>query len=266
MQNLKVSIVQTQQFWEDKEKNLKHFEKLLEEQLLEETDVIVFPEMFHTGFSMNVTSLAETIENSDGISWLQQIALSRDALCLASLIIEENNQYFNRMVAVHPDGKVLHYDKIHLFSLAHEDQYYSPGKKRTIVHFKDWKILLQICYDLRFPENARNSIIPSGEFEFDVIIYVANWPERRIVHWDKLLAARAIENQCYVVALNRVGTDNNRLTYNGSSQIITAMGTYEIEPMLELEQVRTTQLSMSSLAEVRTNLAFLKDRQRYLTF
>jgi len=261
MSDLKVALVQTQQFWEDKTKNLQHFDTLLSAQLSESVDVLIFPEMFHTGFTMNAAALAEKMEDSMGLNWLKIKAKSYDCLCVASLIIAENEHYFNRMVAVHPNGNVDYYDKIHLFSLAKEDEHYSPGTTKTIVEFRGWKLLLQVCYDLRFPENCRNNISIDGTFAYDAIIFVANWPERRIAHWDKLLPARAIENQCYALALNRVGSDDNQLQYNGSSQIIDAMGQYKQAPILNKEIVSVSCLSQSDLDSVRHSLAFLKDRK-----
>ena len=174
MQDLTVSLVQTNQFWEDKTKNLEHFEDLLNKHLHCSTDVIVFPEMFHTGFSMQTALLAEEMGNSLGIQWLTKVAQDRDALCMASLIIHESGNFFNRMVAVFPNGDLAYYDKIHLFTLANEDQYFSPGQKRTVIEFKGWSVLMQVCYDLRFPENARNSVLSVGDFEFDAIVYIAN--------------------------------------------------------------------------------------------
>lgn len=261
MSDLKVALVQTQQFWEDKSANLQHFDSLLTAHLSESIDVLIFPEMFHTGFTMSAEVLAESMEDSMGLNWLKTKANSYDCLCVASLIIKENQHYFNRMVAVHPDGNVDHYDKIHLFSLAKEDEYYAPGDKKTVVVFRGWKLLMQVCYDLRFPENSRNIVSADGTFAYDAIIYVANWPERRIAHWDKLLPARAIENQCVVFAVNRVGSDNNKLEYSGSSQIIDAMGHYKQEPMLHKEIVANTVVSRSELDNIRHSLAFLKDRK-----
>ena len=261
MQNLTVSLVQTRQFWEDKLKNLAHFEQLLQAQLNAPTDIIIFPEMFHTGFSMNVETLAEEMDDSVGMDWLKKVAKERNALCLASLIVKESNQYFNRMVAVFPEGNLVHYDKIHLFTLAKEDEHFSAGENRTILSFRGWRILLQVCYDLRFPENARNSVLTDGSFEFDAIIYVANWPERRIHHWNALLPARAIENQCYVVAVNRVGSDENQLTYNGCSQVLSPMGEFEVIPIQTDELVVSSTLNCDSLLDVRSKLAFLKDRK-----
>jgi predicted amidohydrolase len=264
MSDLKVALVQTQQIWENKNANLQHFDALLTSELSESIDVLIFPEMFHTGFTMNAKNLAENMEDSIGLNWLKAKAKNHDCLCIASLIIEEHGQYFNRMVAVHPEGKIDYYDKIHLFSLAKEDEHYSPGTVKTIVEFRGWKLLLQVCYDLRFPENSRNSVKQNGEFAFDAIIYVANWPERRIAHWDALLPARAIENQCYVVAVNRVGQDASSLIYNGSSQVVDALGNYLVGQSKQIEVVITNSLTMKNLEDVRQKLAFLKDRKLHL--
>jgi predicted amidohydrolase len=261
MRDLKITLVQTNQFWEDKKSNLKHFDALLEKNLTEETDLIVFPEMFHTGFTMNVEVLAEEMTNSVGIDWLKHMAVSRNALCVASLIIKESGCYFNRMVAIFPNGSLEHYDKIHLFTLAGEDKHFSPGEARKTIEFRGWKIHLQVCYDLRFPENARNSFSNEAGFEYDLLLYVANWPERRIAHWDKLLPARAIENQCFVAAVNRIGVDAHGLIYNGSSQVINALGDFEISPIKNKEEVVIARLCYNSLLETRTKLNFLKDRK-----
>jgi predicted amidohydrolase len=261
MSDLKVAMVQTQQYWEDKKANLQHFDTLLTSELHESIDVLIFPEMFHTGFTMNAKNLAENMEDSLGLIWLKTKAKKHDCLCIASLIIEEQGKYFNRMVAVHPEGKIDYYDKIHLFSLAKEDEHYSPGTARTKVEFRGWKLLLQVCYDLRFPENSRNSVQKDGSFEFDAIIYVANWPERRVAHWDALLPARAIENQCYVIAVNRVGQDANSLTYNGSSQVIDALGFYVVEPFKQIEAINIGSLTMKNQEDIRQKLPFLKDRK-----
>jgi predicted amidohydrolase len=210
---------------------------------------------------MNTELLAEEIDNSQGIQWLAKVAKERRALCLASLIIKDSNHFFNRMVAIFPDGKLEFYDKIHLFTYAKEDEHFSAGQQRKIIEYKGWKILLQICYDLRFPENARNSVLHDGSFEFDAIIYVANWPERRIAHWNALIPARAIENQCFVIAANRVGRDENQLTYNGCSQVVSPMGIHQVEPISETEKLLSTALSWKELQETRIKLAFLKDRK-----
>ena len=257
MQNLKVILLQTEQFWEEKQENLKHFEKKLSA-ISGSPDLIVLPEMFHTGFSMNSSKLAETMDGL-GMQWLKEQASKYQAAIVASLIIKENERYFNRMVFVEPNGDVQHYDKRKLFGLAKEDHYFSAGKSNTIVTYKGWKIALQVCYDLRFPALVNNQLDEQGVPTFDLIIYVANWPQKRSLHWKTLLQARAIENQCFVVAVNRVGSDANDLDYSGDSSVFNALGdvlAYESgkEALLEVS------LTKSSLNEIRSRLPFLKDK------
>lgn len=256
MQDLKITLVQTKQFWEDKKANFRHLESHLD-QIDQPTDVIVLPEMFHTGFTMNAKSLAENMDGL-GVSWLKNQAKQRDTAMVASLIIEENGAFFNRMLFVKPEGEVFSYDKRKLFGLAKEDQHYTPGKENTIVAYKGWNILLQVCYDLRFPENARNKVEGDG-YAYDAIIYVANWPEKRSLHWKVLLQARAIENQCYVVGLNRVGEDANHLAYSGDSCIISPLG--DVEQYSSHEEILMFDMfEHEVLEETRKKLPFLKDR------
>jgi omega-amidase len=256
MQNLTVTLIQTNQHWEDKKKNLTHFEAHLAE-LSQQTDIIIFPEMFHTGFTMSAREMAEDMDGL-GISWLKQVAQKYDCAVVASLIIKESVNYFNRMVFITPDGAIQYYDKRKLFTLANEHVHYAAGDSNVIVKYKGWKILLQICYDLRFPEQCRNRVKDNGEFLYDLLLYVANWPERRSHHWRTLLAARAIENQCYVAAVNRVGTDANQLNYVGDSMVINALGELLLYEQHE-EKVASTQLDAAALIDVRGKLAFLKD-------
>lgn len=258
MQDLKVTLVQTEQFWENKEQNLAHFESILSS--ISDTDLILLPEMFHTGFSMNAAFLAEDSQHSEGINWLKNQSKKTNAAIYTSLIIKDKDEYKNRGVFVEPSGQISIYDKVHLFSLAKEDEVYTPGKEKTIVTFRNWKIALQICYDLRFPELARNRFDLQTGFEYDCLLYVANWPERRITHWETLLPARAIENQVYVVGVNRVGTDGKNIQYNGSSMAIDALGTKigTFEP--NENNWKTIILNKSNLDETRSQLAFLKDR------
>ncbi len=255
MQNLSVTLVQTTQQWENKAGNLTHFDGLLAQ--LPATDLILLPEMFHTGFSMNAETLAETM-NAAGIAWLKKMAKEKDTAIYTSLIIKEDNHFFNRGVFVQPDGLVHVYDKQKRFALAGEDLVYTAGEKPTIVQWKGWNIKLQICYDLRFPEIVRNSLNEDGNAAYDVILYVANWPERRALHWKSLLVARAIENQCYVAGLNRVGTDGNGLTYSGDSMVVDALGTvHDCTP--SVEEIKTVELNYTDLMTVRQQLPFLKD-------
>lgn len=255
MQDLRITLIQADQFWEDKKANLKHYEALL--QSVSHTDLVLLPEMFQTGFSMNVAALAEQMDNSPSIEWLKTQATEKKAAFYTSLIIEENDNYYNRGVFVEPSGQIHIYDKRKLFGMADESVYFHAGNKETIVEYLGWKINLQICYDLRFPENVRNGEI-NGQAAYDLLLYVANWPERRIQHWSALLPARAIENQCYVAGLNRIGKDNTGLHYNGQSKLINLLGE-EISNLSELESVNTVSISYSELKRLRENLPFLKD-------
>jgi omega-amidase len=256
MQDLSIALVQANQIWEDKGANLRHFEALIADH---EADVFLLPEMFNTAFSMNAVQLAEKMEDSPSLLWLRQLAKKKDAAIYTSLIIEENGYHRNRGVFVYPDGRIRHYDKRKSFGLAGEQLVFTQGIDEQICPFRSWNFQLQICYDLRFPELARNRIEPSGDVTYDVLLYVANWPDRRALHWQTLLKARAIENQCYVIGVNRVGEDENGMSYAGHSACIDALG---IETSCEeyKEMVKIVRLNKSSLNEVRTNLPFLKDR------
>lgn len=256
MQDLRITTVQANQIWEDKKENLANYERLLTE--IEPSDLIIFPEMFHTGFSMNVESLAETMGNSLGLDWLKNCAKTKKCAVYTSLIIEENGLFFNRGVFIEPSGKLSIYDKRKCFSLAHEDDFFTAGQNEVIVPYKSWKIQLQICYDLRFPEIVRNRMeenVPA----YDVILYVANWPKKRAEHWKALLKARAIENQCYVVGVNRVGTDGKGLEYSGDSSCFNALGELGFNSNF-VEEIQQHTLAMKDLTEIRKTIPFLKDR------
>jgi predicted amidohydrolase len=195
--------------------------------------------------------------NGPSIQILTDLARSRNCAIYTSLIIEEKQNFFNRGVFISPDGLVHTYDKRKSFGLGGEDQYFTGGNNQNIVAYKDWKINLQICYDLRFPELCRNKH-NDEQAAYDVLLYVANWPSKRILHWDSLLKARAIENQCYVLACNRVGNDANQLNYNGHSQAIDMFGNELLAPQ-EQEGLYVVHISADALIEGRTNLPFLKD-------
>jgi predicted amidohydrolase len=256
MQDLRITTVQANQIWEDKPANLARYESLIEN--IAATDLIIFPEMFHTGFSMNVDALAETMENSLGINWLKNCAKTNNCAVYTSLIIEENNAFYNRGVFIEPTGKLSFYDKRKCFSLAHEDDFFTAGQNEIIIEYKSWKIQLQICYDLRFPEIVRNRIENESP-AYDLILYVANWPKKRAEHWKALLKARAIENQCYVVGVNRVGTDGKGLEYSGDSSCFNALGKSEFNSN-DVEQMQQHTLAMKDLTEIRKTIPFLKDR------
>jgi omega-amidase len=256
MQDLTVTLIQTHQYWEDKKKNLAHFDAHLAA-LNQRTDLIIFPEMFHTGFTMSTKAMAEDM-NGEGITWLTNVAATHQSAVVASIIINEDGKYFNRMVFITPDGKIRCYDKRKLFTLANEHLHFAAGESNVIVTYKGWNILLQVCYDLRFPEQCRNHVTQGGEYLYDLLLYAANWPERRSHHWRTLITARAIENQCYVAAVNRVGQDANQLEYAGDSMVVDALGIALAHERHE-EKVTTITLSKSTLVDVRAKLAFLKD-------
>lgn len=257
MQSLKVELIQTVQYWEDIAKNLQHFEAKLGQ--VKDADLILLPEMFSTSFTMK-TELAEKWETSTTKQWLIQQAQRTAAAIYTSFIVEDSGQFYNRGVFVEPSGKIHHYDKRKCFSLAREDEYFTAGSGSTIVDYKGWKIQLQICYDLRFPEILRNTWNQETQSPaYDLMLFVANWPAKRSLHWTTLLRARAIENQCFVLGLNRVGLDGNNFAYAGQSAIISVLGTYLIAPTEDDNNLSTT-LDFNQLTEERRMLPFLKDQ------
>lgn len=255
MRDLTVTLVQAEQQWEHPSANFQHFEALLAE--IGETDLIVLPEMFQTGFSMN-TSLAEKMDGPS-LSWLKKLAVEKNCACYTSLMISENDTFYNRGVFVRPSGEVEIYDKRKTFGLAHESDHFTAGTQEQIVQLHGWNIQLQICYDLRFPEIVRNRILPNGEAAYDLILYVANWPNKRSLHWKTLLTARAIENQSFVVGVNRVGTDANQFFYSGDSSCVSPLGN-EMQLAANQTAVINVVLKRSELNEIREMLPFLRDR------
>lgn len=256
MQDLRITILQVSQFWENKKQNEEHFIALLSE--IFACDLILLPEMFNTGFSMNTIGLSEEMSNSKGLEMLKKWAKQNQAALYTSLIIEETGLFYNRGVFVLPSEEVEVYDKQKLFGLGGESKDFTPGKNSKIVTYLGWKIKLQICYDLRFPELARNKIV-DGKPAYDVLLYVANWPKSRIAHWDILLQARAIENQCYVVAVNRVGTDGNGLFYNGHSSIYHPNGEQLMSFKEDEEAHKSKAINYQELLDIRKALPFLQD-------
>lgn len=256
MQNLKITIVQADQFWEDKKSNFSNYEKLLTDV---KTDLIILPEMFQTGFSMNIDSLKEDYNNSSSIKWLNHLARNKKSAIYTSLIIEENKKIYNRGVFIKPSGEIDTYDKRKMFCMAGEDNFFTAGGSETIVSYLDWNIQLQICYDLRFPEIVRNKLSSNKEPAYDIILYIANWPSKRSRHWSSLLNARAIENQCFVIGVNRVGVDEKKIVYSGDSQIISPGGVYE-KLKKHKESVKTLVLEKEKLNSFRKKFPFLKDQ------
>jgi omega-amidase len=258
MQDLTLALVQANQIWEDKQANWDHYMALLSG-FNEPVDLIVLPEMFDTGFSMNTSLAEEWGDTNSSLQFLKRISKNNNAAVYTSLMCKEKADFYNRGVFVYPNGRISHYDKRKTFGLAGENLVYTAGKEEKIIEFKGWKILLQICYDLRFPELCRNRIINGKLAAYDLLLYVANWPERRNSHWKTLLQARAIENQCYVIGVNRVGMDGGNLSYSGDSVCVTALGETEWCER-SIETIKLVTLSNLSLENIRFNLPFLKDR------
>jgi predicted amidohydrolase len=262
MSSLTITLIQTALHWEDKRQNLEMLERKINS-IKERTEVIVLPEMFSTGFSMKPELLSEMMEG-ESVSWMKRISSEKRAIVTGSLVIKDGEDYFNRLVWMQPDGKYGYYDKRHLFAYAHEDKHYSSGNKRLIASVKGWKINLQVCYDLRFPVWARHNFAATGgNPEYDLLIYVANWPEKRNLAWKTLLQARAIENQCFVVGVNRVGDDGNGIYHSGDSCIVNAMGDL-LYTRAHDEDIHTITLHKEAIEETRTKLPFWKDGDNFM--
>ncbi len=258
MSTLTITTIQTKLHWEDKAANLQMFEEKIKS-IQERTEIVVLPEMFSTGFSMKPQLLAETMDG-ETIQWMKRVAAEKKIILTGSIIIEEEKKYYNRLIWMLPNGQYGVYDKRHRFAYAGEDNEYTAGSKRLIASVKGWKINLQVCYDLRFPVWARQS--GDSEPEYDVLLYVANWPERRNHAWKSLLTARAIENQCYVVAVNRVGNDGHDIYHSGDTSVIDAMGEL-LYTKAHDEDIHTVTLEKSKLEEVRNKLPFWKDADHF---
>jgi omega-amidase len=242
MEDLKITLVQVPLHWENEEKNLEQFDSCLTSILPFQTDLIILPEMFNTGFTMNSKGVYNTM-NSEIINWMKKTAENKKAVVTGSMIICEKDQFYNRLLWVDAEGKVQTYDKRHLFRMADEHKVFSPGKTKLIVQLKGWKICPLICYDLRFPVWSRNNNT------YDLLIYVANWPEKRSYAWKNLLVARAIENQAYVAGVNRTGIDGLGVEYAGGSLVAGPMGEIIRSTFPNEACIETVELS----AEVLTN-------------
>lgn len=255
-EQLHITLVQPDIVWEDKTANLEQYEQMIGS-VTTPKHIVVLPEMFSTGFSMAPERLAEPMDGPS-VSWMKDNARKFRCIITGSLIIEEDGRYYNRMLWVQPDGVVGHYDKRHLFGYANEDKHYTSGEKRMIAQVNGWRINLMVCYDLRFPVWARNQ----GN-EYDVLLYVANWPEARSLAWRTLLQARAIENQCYVVGVNRVGTDGKGHKYVGESSVIGPLGEKIWQGAPEVITHSLT-LEKEPLTKVRSSFPFLNDADKFL--
>ena len=246
---MRITTIQYDIVWEDKVTNLKNLTSKIN---TIQSDVIVLPEMFTTGFTMDPKPFAESMTGKT-IQWMKEISLLKDLAICGSIIIEEGGKYFNRFIWVNPDGTIYHYDKRHLF--LNEDGNYTPGDKKLIIEYRGWKICPLICYDLRFPVWSRNSE------DYDILIYVANWPNKRKLAWRSLLVARAIENQCYVIGVNRVG-EGDGLVYSGGTSLINALGEVQYTNS-HIEEDWTSTLSKYDLDKIRNQLPFLRDRDNF---
>lgn len=252
---MKIAIIQSSLFWEDPTANRNQFEEKIND-ITDDVDLIVLPEMFSSGFTMQPQYVAETMEG-ETIAWLKHLAKAKNSAITGSLVITENDNFYNRLVFVFPSGEIQFYDKRHLFTLAGEDKVYTAGRKKLVVEYKGWKICPLICYDLRFPVFARNAE------EYDILIYVANWPEIRIKAWDALLKARAIENVSYAIGVNRIGEDGSKFEHNGHSQVVNFLGDYLLEPV-ETECIFIVELNKAELVSARNKFDFLSDRDSFV--
>jgi predicted amidohydrolase len=261
MSSLTITLIQTKLFWENKKANLDMLQQKIES-IKEKTEIVILPEMFTTGFSMKPELLAEKMDG-ETVQWMKKVAAEKKIILTGSVIIEDfspnaqGKKYFNRLIWMLPNGEFGVYDKRHLFAFADEHDHYSAGNKKLVASVKGWKINLQICYDLRFPVWARQT---PGDLEnkYDLLINVANWPEKRSVAWNTLLRARAIENQCFVAGVNRVGEDGNGILYNGESAVIDPLGEIIYQKKSD-EDIFTYTLQKEKVTETRDKFPFWKD-------
>ena len=275
---LTITLIQSQLHWEDKAANLLMFEEKIRS-VKGATEMVILPEMFNTGFSMNPEHLAEKMDG-DTLEWMTRVARENRLVLTGSLMIEEDQNYYNRLIWMLPVGQHGHYDKRHLFAFAGEDKHFTPGKKRLVTSVKGWRMHFQVCYDLRFPVwSAQQSLMSPlerkrrvsnfdalsmpSEPEYDILVYVANWPEKRSFAWKTLLQARAIENQCYVIGVNRTGNDGNGIYHSGDSMVIDPLGEilYHAE---HKEDIFTITLQKETLVDIRTKIPFWRDADHFM--
>ncbi|HEY5463422.1 MAG TPA: amidohydrolase [Hanamia sp.] len=262
MSSLTITLIQTNLHWEDKKANLEMLQQKIES-IKKKTEVVILPEMFSTGFSMKPEILAEKMDG-ETVQWMRKMAAEKKIILTGSMIIEEpsasapdSKRYFNRLIWMLPNGEYGIYDKRHLFAFSDEHTHYSPGNKKLIASVKGWKINLQVCYDLRFPVWSRQSP-GEPENQYDILINIANWPDKRRLAWKTLLRARAIENQCFVIGVNRVGEDGNKIFYNGDSAIIDPLGEIIYHKNI-LEDIFTFTLQKEKISEIRDQFPFWRD-------
>lgn len=257
---MKIALVQANLHWEDSEKNLSHFSDLLEN--IENVDLIVLPEMFNTGFTMNSKKVGQAM-NGEAVSWLKEMAKKKNAAIITSSIIEENGAFFNRLCWVEPDGKIQTYDKRHLFRMANEHEHFSAGQEKIIINFKGIRFCPQVCYDLRFPVWSRNVGANGNSPIYDCLIYVANWPEVRSDAWTTLLKARAIENQAFVIGVNRVGEDGKGIAYSGESRFFYPKGERKDAFQAGKEMIEIVELDLNELTKFRKKFPVGEDADHF---
>ena len=263
MSSLTITVIQTDLIWQNKKANLDLLEQKINS-INGHKELVVLPEMFSTGFSMQPALFAETMEG-ETVAWMKRIAVEKKIILTGSIIINEGEKFYNRLIWMLPNGQYGQYYKRHLFAYAGEDEHYSAGSKRLIASVKGWKINLQICYDLRFPVWARQTPATqddTGDGMYDLLLFVANWPNKRSHAWKTLLEARAIENQCFVVGVNRVGTDGNNQYYSGDSLVINPMGE-TLYHKAEVEDIYTITLQKKDVIDVRKQFPFWKDADEF---
>jgi omega-amidase len=258
MNEITIAVLQADLIWEKKVENIAFFDEKLKTLLDKKIDVIILPEMFTTGFSMKPELWAEKSDRSETLAWMLEKATMLDAAICGSFMVAENGHYYNRLYWVQPDGAIFKYDKRHLFGLAKENEHYTAGTEKLIVTWRDWRICPLICYDLRFPVWSRNVE------NYDLLIYVANWPIPRVNAWKTLLMARAIENQSYCVGVNRVGTDGNGMYHSGESSVVDFQG-HVLYQKKDEEDTFLITLNKESQANFRQKFPFLEDKDIFLT-
>ena len=255
MDNLKVALIQSDLVWENPKQNRDNFAAKIRT-ITKPVDLIILPEMFTTGFTMNPGPIAETMEG-ETVLWLKKMSSEKQSAITGSVIIKDHNQFYNRLIFVKPSGSIDVYDKRHTFTLAGEDKIYTAGTEKLIIDYKGWKICPLVCYDLRFPVWARNVE------NYDLLLYVANWPKPRIQAWNTLLKSRAIENMCYCIGVNRVGLDVNDYEYNGNSAVYDVLGENISNIYSNKEQIEIVILNKEHIEINRKKLQFLNDRDRF---
>ena len=251
MKNLNITLIQSSLFWEDVDKNLSHFEGLISE--ISNTDIILLPETFNTSFSIKATHLAEKMDGKT-VNWMKKISKQKKCAIAGSLMVIAKGKVYNRLVWISKKGDINTYDKHHLFK---EEKSIEKGEGRLLVEIEGWKICPLICYDLRFPVFSRNDI------GYDILIYVANWPVKRIDAWDTLLRARSIENQCYTIGLNRIGKDGNGIFCNGHSAVFDAFGAQILSSTENKEEVLQIEIYLDDMKTKRKKMNFLQDRDDF---